>query len=1059
MCHLCFPIVIWGAAPRHQISAVHVTTTETRLLTGGVRGAICLWAISPDSRSVSLLSLLTAHQAAVTAFCSCVHEWSEAVVSACQDGTLCAWDPQDGRCLVTSTSMLPYSPTVLSSLPNRRHFAVSGQCQTIDIVDSWTMKIIRVLRGHGDWVTGLYAFDVGSSQVPNPMLVSAARDGTVRQWLLNTAEDEALQRTLLVSDTVESSDMKCAVSPDTTMMLVVAESKWVLYSAGSFQVVLKVDAPQGTRWSDGWFINDTTVLISTTTGDCRLYTIPDFMSLLPVSAMDMGQDLKGTEAGEHYRGTSFAIPAPPKLSAQRDKSAVKTICELIESPMSLFSTPVGCAAPLFVTARGRTIARCSGDRVSVWRIPEAEIPAQLPVAANSSVAEAFPLLSGLSALVTANMVIADVTVPLMQVTGDADGFVYIRTLPVDNSPRRFRAHDKAVTCLMWGGAKRSNLLLTGSEDCTIRVWDINTGKHLHTLYEHTGTVLSLTMAPGDAGDVRGIFCSVGRDDAVVLYTLRKYDCLAVLGGHSAAITQTLWHPSAEYIVVACDDGAAYVWLINNGMLDARLVGPDATRLIETMRSGSHATARSSDGPAVDSVCVKLGHDQPPVQLLMFHMKRMAKQIDEQQLPLHYPLAALMYLYEWGQRESVDAMASQLGLSKPSVTPCYGIVGGYHCDAPAFSLSVPVAPVERWRRSPFMTFQHMLSAASICRAQMNANLQAQDFYNHMVIFFLTMLPDLVPGFIEPSLTMLVRYWQDSVEDIQAASRAMFKAQIGRLSPQEQTELVQLWTQRLPEKIVDREDGGPSLLAMLVLGVLAIDHPDGINEDAARRTTLELLRVLSIGGARSAAAGEILGSAFKKWQRHIRDVPAFLRRMLLLVGDGSQTHMKSFAPRAVVLMGKSDPKLVLSCISQEVLNKDYCISALVSFAELCDKTPLSLAPLLPTCVEIVMKCLEPSIFTQADMHVHNVIKTLVAKYPMISVSPDRDKLAFASGRHILVYELKAGAKPSVIDGHTDTIAAVAFAPNGKTLASYSFADATCRIWYVRCHFVVVVVVCKC
>jgi len=106
-----------------------------------------------------------------------VHEWTEAIVSGVNyspsrcahllvscDGMVCVWDPSDGRCLVSNSHLLPYAPSVLSSLPNRRHVAVSGQTMAIDIVDSWTLKIIRTLRGHGDWVTGLYAFDVGSRE-------------------------------------------------------------------------------------------------------------------------------------------------------------------------------------------------------------------------------------------------------------------------------------------------------------------------------------------------------------------------------------------------------------------------------------------------------------------------------------------------------------------------------------------------------------------------------------------------------------------------------------------------------------------------------------------------------------------------------------------------------------------------------------------------------------------------------------------------------------------------------------------------------------------------------
>jgi len=36
-----------------------------------------------------------------------------------------------------------------------------------------------------------------------------------------------------------------------------------LYSAGSFQVIQTVQAPEDTTWTNGWFVNDATVLVAT----------------------------------------------------------------------------------------------------------------------------------------------------------------------------------------------------------------------------------------------------------------------------------------------------------------------------------------------------------------------------------------------------------------------------------------------------------------------------------------------------------------------------------------------------------------------------------------------------------------------------------------------------------------------------------------------------------------------------------------------------------------------------------------------------------------------------
>jgi len=98
-------------------------------------------------------------------------------------------------------------------------------------------------------------------------------------------------------------------------------------------------------------------------------------------------------------------------------------------------------------------------------------------------------------------------------------------------------------------------IVSGSEDNTIRIWDINTGQCIHTLQGHTHWILSACVA-GDR------IVSGSRDRTIRIWDINTGQCLHTLQGHTSWIKSVC--VADDRIVSGSFDNTIRIWDINTG---------------------------------------------------------------------------------------------------------------------------------------------------------------------------------------------------------------------------------------------------------------------------------------------------------------------------------------------------------------------------------------------------------------------------------------------------------------------------------------------------------------
>jgi WD40 repeat protein len=129
--------------------------------------------------------------------------------------------------------------------------------------------------------------------------------------------------------------------------------------------------------------------------------------------------------------------------------------------------------------------------------------------------------------------------------------------------RSLGGHTQTVSALAYLPDDRH--ALSGSWDCTIKLWDTASGSEIRTMEGHTHWVLGLAVI-----DDGTIAVSASADQSLKVWNIDSGRQIRTLDGHSAYVTSVAVTPDGRYAFSGSNDGTACLWDLPNGTEVARI---------------------------------------------------------------------------------------------------------------------------------------------------------------------------------------------------------------------------------------------------------------------------------------------------------------------------------------------------------------------------------------------------------------------------------------------------------------------------------------------------------
>ena len=653
---------------------------------------------------------------------------------------------------------------------------------------------------------------------------------------------------------------------------------------------------------------------------------------------------------------------------------------------------------------------------------------------------------------------------------------------------KMSGHTERVTCMLspynHGCAVDPAVFVSGSLDYTVRAWNYQTGELLHTFMHHCGEVSQLFCPPSSSPLLRrGCFCSVAMDHSVGIFSLENFSCLYLIGGHCFPIRDVRWRSADDLLIIGCSDGTVSVWQLTTGHLDRSATGQVAIDILESCDedASSDAAAQGLQDQGIKISTVAFGPGDPRALLLSFELERMAVTLsrnatwrrpsspqgkveeppDSDEMKLAKQFLSCILCWQEGHGERLDAtLRSELGLVELGATVSFGVCGVKGRNS--FLVPLRNSTQLRWRQSSTATTTHLLTITALahCFHRLEVDRSKQAMWLHLISWYTTTWgAECIAGYVPPKLLPLAAIWEHWQYDIQRVARAHLQARVHDLDEKGRSMLIHHGIARLPTSA--KEHSEDKIAAVILLGVLAFVHKKALDRDTAKvvaSTLMEIVKSETAGIKHRAAAAEVLSRAYSIFQPFC-DLSSVFVILTELAGKTSLSRgnqLDAVTTQALINFASTNPQLFVSTVNNQIFLPSFKgqSSVLKVLKALVKKQPMVLKSELPKVVDVVVRCFDPNlpkIREACFKSAMSVVHEMCPAYPMMSLFRPSARLAVGGSDGLInIYDLKSATRWQAIPAHSSPITALAFAHDGKTLASFSLFEKIIRVWHVTGSF---------
>jgi len=135
-----------------------------------------------------------------------------------------------------------------------------------------------------------------------------------------------------------------------------------------------------------------------------------------------------------------------------------------------------------------------------------------------------------------------------------------------------------------------SIMISGSEDATIKLWDFETGDYERTMKGHTDSVQDVAL------DKDGkLLASCSADMSVKLWDFQTYECTKTMHGHDHNVSSVAFLPTSDYIVSSSRDKTIKMWEVSTGFCVRTYTGHrEWVRMVRVSLDGNLLASCSND---------------------------------------------------------------------------------------------------------------------------------------------------------------------------------------------------------------------------------------------------------------------------------------------------------------------------------------------------------------------------------------------------------------------------------------------------------------------------------